>query len=233
MALTLEIVTPEARVYSDTIDTVVIPTTSGEVGILPGHIPLLTQIEHGELRVTKNGLTTLLAVSGGFAEIEGDHVHVLAENAITEEKIDENAVEAALKRAEDELKAAKDIDPQQYEHLQNLVRYSGVQLAVKRRRRSGQPVSPESPRRGSPRAFFVPASRPRAPRRRPRRPPQLLPVADLRPIARGRVPSGPPGSSLRPSVFGQPDPARHGRPWPWNRSNGHQARAPFTGKEIP
>jgi F-type H+-transporting ATPase subunit epsilon len=135
MALTLEIVTPEARVYSDTIDTVVIPTTSGEIGILPGHIPLLTQIEHGELRVTKNGLTTLLAVSGGFAEIEGDHIHVLAENAITEEKIDENAVEAALKRAEDELRAAKDIDPQQYEHLQNLVRYSGAQLAVKRRRR--------------------------------------------------------------------------------------------------
>ena len=135
MALTLEIVTPEARVYSDTIDTVVIPTTSGEIGILPGHIPLLTQIEHGELRVTKDGLTTLLAVSGGFAEIEGDHIHVLAENAITEEKIDENAVEAALKRAEDELRAAKDIDPQQYEHLQSLVRYSGVQLAVKRRRR--------------------------------------------------------------------------------------------------
>jgi F-type H+-transporting ATPase subunit epsilon len=135
MALTLEIVTPEARVYSDTIDTVVIPTTSGEVGILPGHIPLLTQIEHGELRVTKNGATQWLAVSGGFAEIEGDRVHVLAEHAITEEKIDEHAVEAALKRAEEELKEAKDGDPQQYEHLQSLVRYAGVQLAVKRRRR--------------------------------------------------------------------------------------------------
>ena len=135
MPLILEIVTPEARVYSDTIDTVVIPTTSGEVGILPGHIPLLTQIEHGELRVTKNGQTQWLAVSGGFAEVGGDKVHVLAEHAITEEKIDEHAVEAALKRAEQELKDAKDIDPQQYEHLQSLVRYSGVQLAVKRRRR--------------------------------------------------------------------------------------------------
>ncbi len=135
MPLILEIVTPEARVYSDTIDTVVIPTTSGEVGILPGHIPLLTQIEHGELRVTKNGQTVWLAVSGGFAEVEGDKVHVLAEHAITEEKIDEHAVEAALKRAEQELKDAKDIDPQQYEHLQSLVRYSGIQLAVKRRRR--------------------------------------------------------------------------------------------------
>jgi F-type H+-transporting ATPase subunit epsilon len=135
MPLTLEIVTPESRVYSDTIDTVVIPTAEGEVGILPGHIALLTQIENGELRVTKNGVTQFLAVSGGFAEVEGDRVHVLAEFAIDEEKIDEHAVEDALKRAEAQLAAAKDIDPQEYEHLQSLVRYSGVQLAVKRRRR--------------------------------------------------------------------------------------------------
>ncbi|MSU64780.1 MAG: ATP synthase F1 subunit epsilon [Opitutus sp.] len=135
MPLTLEIVTPEARVFSDTIDTVVIPTTEGEVGILPGHIPLLTQVEHGELRVTKNGQSFVLAVSGGFAEVEGDRVNILAEHAITEERIDEKAVEAALKRAEDELREAKHMDPQQYEHLQGLVRYSGVQLAVKRRRR--------------------------------------------------------------------------------------------------
>src|SRR3954470_17405507 len=135
MPLTLEIVTPEARVYSDTIDTVVIPTVEGEIGVLPGHIPLLTQVEHGELRVTKGNTTHWLAVGGGFAQIDGDRVRVLAEHAITEEKIDEHAVEVAMKRAEEELKAAKDMDPQQYEHLQSLVRYSGVQLAVKRRRR--------------------------------------------------------------------------------------------------
>jgi len=134
MPLTLEIVTPEAKVYSDTIDSVVIPTVEGEIGVLPGHIPLLTQIEHGELRVTKGAVSSLLAVSGGFAQIDGDRVRVLAEHAITEEKIDEHAVEAALKRAEEELKSAKNMDPQQYEHLQSLVRYSGVQLSVKRRR---------------------------------------------------------------------------------------------------
>jgi F-type H+-transporting ATPase subunit epsilon len=135
MSLTLEIVTPEARVYSDTIDTVVIPTTEGEIGILPGHIPLLTQVEHGELLVTKNGQTHWLAVSGGFAEVEGDRVHILAEHAITEEKIDEKVVEDAMKRAQQQLDDAKHLDPQQYEHLQSLIRYSGVQLAVKRRRR--------------------------------------------------------------------------------------------------
>jgi F-type H+-transporting ATPase subunit epsilon len=135
MPLILEIVTPDARVYSDTIDSVVIPTVEGEVGVLPGHIPLLTQVEDGELRVTKGNETLLLAVSGGFAEVEGDRVHVLAERAISEEKIDEKAVEEALKRAQKELDEAKHLDPQQYEHLQNLVRYSGIQLAVKRRRR--------------------------------------------------------------------------------------------------
>ena len=135
MPLTLEIVTPEARVYSDTIDTVVIPTVDGEIGILPGHIPLLTQVEHGELRVGKGTETLHLAVSGGFAQIDGDKVSVLAERAITEEHIDEKAVEEAMKRAERELATAKTMDPQELEHLQGLVRYAGVQLALKRRRR--------------------------------------------------------------------------------------------------
>ena len=135
MPLTLEIVTPEAKVYSDTIDSVVIPTVEGEIGVLPGHIPLLTQVEDGELRVTKGAATQLLVVSGGFAQVDDLKVRVLAERAISEEKIDEGAVEAALKRAEQQLREAKDIDPQQYEQLQGLVRYAGVQLAVKRKKR--------------------------------------------------------------------------------------------------
>lgn len=135
MSLTLEIVTPEARVYSDTIDTVVIPTVDGEVGILPGHIPLLTQVDHGELRVTKGNTTQWLAVGGGFAQVSGDKVSVLAERAIIEEKIDEHAVEEAMKRAEEKMKEAAHLDPAEFEHLQNLVRFSGTQLALKRRRR--------------------------------------------------------------------------------------------------
>ncbi len=135
MALTLEIVTPDNRVYSDTVDNVVIPTVEGEIGVLPGHLPLLTQVDHGELLVAKGASTEFLAVSGGFAQISGDKVSVLAEHACSEEGIDESAVEEAMKRAEKELEDAKDIDPHQFEHLQNLVRFSGVQLALKRRRR--------------------------------------------------------------------------------------------------
>ncbi len=135
MTLTLEIVTPEARVYSDTIDTVVIPTAEGEIGILPGHIPLLSQVDHGELRVTKGNATQLLAVSGGFVQVVDDRVSVLAEGAITEEKIDEHAVEAAMKRAEDALKGQDSLEPAEIERLESVVRFSVAQLALKRRRR--------------------------------------------------------------------------------------------------
>jgi F-type H+-transporting ATPase subunit epsilon len=134
MPLTLEIVTPEARVYADTVDTVVIPTVGGEIGILPGHIPLLTQVEHGELRVQKGAQTHFLAVSGGFAQISGDKVSVLAESAITEEKIDEKAVEIAMKRAEEALRNRAALEPAEVERLEGLVRFSIAQLGVKRRR---------------------------------------------------------------------------------------------------
>jgi F-type H+-transporting ATPase subunit epsilon len=135
MPLTLEIVTPEARVYSDTIDTVVIPTVDGEIGVLPGHIPLLTQVASGELRVTKGAATSVLAVSGGFAQIVADKISVLAESAIQEDKIDEHAVENAMKRAEDTLKAKDSLEPGEIERLESVVRFAVAQLGVKRRRR--------------------------------------------------------------------------------------------------
>lgn len=135
MPLTLEIVTPEDRVYSDTVDTVVIPTVEGEIGILPGHIPLLTQVAEGELRVTKGAETKGLVVGGGFAEIDGDRVKVLAEFAINEAQIDENAVEKAMQRAEEALKGKAKLDPAEIERLEGLVRFSVAQLGVKRKRR--------------------------------------------------------------------------------------------------
>ncbi len=134
MPLTLEIVTPEARVFSDTIDAVVIPTVEGEIGVLPGHIPLVTQMENGELRITKNGATLYLAVGKGFAQVAADSVSVLAENAINEEKIDEKVVEEAMKRAEDALRGKENLDPAEVERLEGIVRFSVAQLGVKRRR---------------------------------------------------------------------------------------------------
>jgi F-type H+-transporting ATPase subunit epsilon len=134
MPLTLEIVTPEARVFSASVDTVVVPTAAGEIGILPGHIPLLTQVVSGELRLVTDGVEKILVVGKGFAQIESDKVSILAEHAITEEKIDEKAVEQALQRAQTELTAAAHLDPAEQEILHELVRFAGIQLELKRRR---------------------------------------------------------------------------------------------------
>jgi F-type H+-transporting ATPase subunit epsilon len=135
MPLTLEIVTPEGRVFSDTVDTVVIPTVEGEIGILPGHIPLLTQVADGELRVTNSSGTKGLVVCGGFAEIEGDRVKILAEFAINEAQIDEDAAEKAMQRAEEALKGKQELDASEVERLESLVRFAVAQLGIKRRRR--------------------------------------------------------------------------------------------------
>lgn len=137
MSLTLEIVTPEARVYSDTVDNVVIPTLEGEIGVLPGHLPLLSQVTDGELRVAKGSNTETLVIGDGFVQVQGDKVSVLAEHAIEENSIDENAVEKAMQRAQTELQEAKNskIDPAEIERLESVVRFSVAQLLIKKKRR--------------------------------------------------------------------------------------------------
>lgn len=137
MPLTLEIVTPEARVYSNTVDTVVIPTVEGEIGILPGHLPLLSQVADGELRVTRGNETEALIIGEGFVEVQGDKVSILAEHAIEENQIDEDAVEKAMQRAQAALDEAKksNLDPAEVERLESVVRFAVVQLGIKRRRR--------------------------------------------------------------------------------------------------
>ena len=137
MSLTLEIVTPEARVYSDTVDNVVIPTLEGEIGVLPGHLPLLSQVTDGELRVAKGSNTETLVIGDGFVQVQGDKVSVLAEHAIEENSIDEDAVEKAMQRAQTELQEAKNskIDPAEIERLESVVRFSVAQLLIKKKRR--------------------------------------------------------------------------------------------------
>lgn len=135
--LTLEIVTPEAKVYSDTVDNVVVPTVEGEIGVLPGHLPLLSQVADGELRVTKGNDLETLVIGDGFVEIQGDKVSVLAEHAIEENQIDEDAVEKAMQRAQAALDEAKkdNLDPAEVERLESVVRFAVAQLGIKRRRR--------------------------------------------------------------------------------------------------
>ncbi|MCH8541663.1 MAG: ATP synthase F1 subunit epsilon [Opitutales bacterium] len=135
MSLHLEIVTPHGKAYESPVDQVILPTKQGEVGLLPGHLPLLTQVDAGELRVLKKGKTEYLAVSSGFAQVMQDKISVLTESAIDVEEIDPTVVEQAMAKAQAELKEAADIDPEEMERLETMVRYHQAQLLVKRKKR--------------------------------------------------------------------------------------------------
>lgn len=134
MSLQLEIVTPQGKAYESAVDQVILPTRKGEVGILPGHLPLLTQVDAGELRVLKGGKTEYLAVSQGFAEVMQNRVSVLAEFAIDVDEIDPLAVEKAMTKAQAKLKESVDMDPDELERLETMVRYHQAQLLVKRKK---------------------------------------------------------------------------------------------------
>src|SRR3954447_14904629 len=94
--LRLEIVTPEKTAYSQDVDMVTLPGSEGELGVYPNHVPLLTTLKPGELRVLQNGSESYLAVGEGFVEIRGDGVSVLTDMALEAEKIDLSAAEAAV-----------------------------------------------------------------------------------------------------------------------------------------
>src|SRR5580658_3664349 len=109
--LKLEIVTPEAKIYSEDVDMVTLPGTEGEMGVYPQHVPLMTQLAAGEIIVRKGGQDFFLAVGDGFAEITADHVSVLTDMAIAAENIDEAKAEEARRQAEARLtQAAGDED---------------------------------------------------------------------------------------------------------------------------
>jgi F-type H+-transporting ATPase subunit epsilon len=136
MSLKLEIITPEKVVFNETVEGVILPTETGEVGILPGHIPLLTIINPGKLQVTQEGKREDIAVDKGFARILGDTVSVLTEAAIDIEEIDIEAVEAAQERAEAALRKARTentMDPAEIEKLESIIRFSIAQKLTKQK----------------------------------------------------------------------------------------------------
>jgi F-type H+-transporting ATPase subunit epsilon len=98
--LQLEVVTPERRVLAESVDTVTVPGFGGELGILPGHTPLISRLQTGVLSYTKDGRTLQLHVSGGFVEVNDDRVSVLAEIAERPEEIDAARARLARERVE-------------------------------------------------------------------------------------------------------------------------------------
>jgi F-type H+-transporting ATPase subunit epsilon len=98
--LQLEVVTPERRVLAESVDMVTVPGFGGELGILPGHTPLISRLQTGVLSYTQAGETQQLHVSGGFVEVNDDRVSVLAEIAERPEEIDAARARLARERLE-------------------------------------------------------------------------------------------------------------------------------------
>jgi F-type H+-transporting ATPase subunit epsilon len=131
--LKLEIVTPEAKIFSDDVDMVTLTGVEGEMGILPQHVPLMTQLCAGEIVARKGADTIFLAVGDGFVQVTGDRVAILTDMAIRAENIDEATAEEARRRAEARL--AEKITDEEAARVHAALINITTQLRIKRQRR--------------------------------------------------------------------------------------------------
>jgi F-type H+-transporting ATPase subunit epsilon len=131
--LKLEIVTPEAIVFSEDVELVTLPSLEGEIGVYPHHVRLVAQLVPGEILVTKDGQERALAVGEGLAEIGARHVAIWTDMAIPADRIDEARVEEARARAAARLQ--EKISDEEVASVNASLARSLAQLQVKRRRR--------------------------------------------------------------------------------------------------
>lgn len=131
--LQLEIVTPDATVYSEAVEMVTLPAVEGQMGVLPQHVRLMTQMVPGELIVRKDGHEDFLAVGEGLVEITNDHVSIVTNMAVAIESIDEAAAEEARQRAAARLR--EKLSSEEVASVNASLARSLAQLHVKRRHR--------------------------------------------------------------------------------------------------
>jgi len=131
--LKLEIVTPEAKIFSDDVDMVTLTGSEGEMGILPQHMPLMTQLVAGEIVVNKGRETFFLAVGDGFVQVTGDRVSILTDMAIHAENIDEAKAEEARRRAE--VRLDEKVSDEEAARVNAVLAHATTQLKIKRRHR--------------------------------------------------------------------------------------------------
>ncbi len=131
--LLLEIVTPVERIFSGEVDEVVIPGIEGELGILPEHSPLLTQVTPGELRYRQGTKENRMAIGEGFVEVTPAQISLLTDLAVNAADIDEQQVQEAIRRAEATMREPH-IGGEELAFVQANLEKSLAQLRVKRRR---------------------------------------------------------------------------------------------------
>ena len=129
----LEIITAERLVYADDVEVLVAPGIEGELGILPHHAPLMTALQPGEIMIRKEAEETYLAVSGGFLEVMGNQVTILADACERSDEIEEGRAQKAMEDATERLASrGEDLD---LEQAAMAVKRQATRLRVARRRR--------------------------------------------------------------------------------------------------
>ena len=129
----LEIVTPQATVYSEDVDMVTLPGIEGQMGILPHHVRLMTRLVPGEMIMRKNGQVRFMAVGEGLIEVTSDRVSIVTDMAVPTENIDEAKAEEARQRAAARLR--EKISSAEVASVNAALARSLAQLRVKRRHR--------------------------------------------------------------------------------------------------
>ena len=129
--LKLEIVTPEAKIFSEDVEMVTLTGIDGEMGIYPTHMPLMTQMVAGEIIARKDGQNIFLAVGDGFVQVTGERVAVLTDMAIRSENIDEAKATEALQRAE--VRLAEKLSDEEAATVQASIAHASAQIKVKQR----------------------------------------------------------------------------------------------------
>ncbi len=130
--LKLEIVTPDATVFSEDVHMVTLPAVDGQIGVLPHHVPLLTQLIPGEMIVRKDGRETFVAVGEGLVLVTRDAVSIVTDMAIAAGSIDEAKAEEARQRAAARLRDK--LSDEDVASVNAALARSLAQLKVKRRR---------------------------------------------------------------------------------------------------
>ena len=115
MTLTVRVIAPDKTVWDSEAEEIILPSTTGQLGILSGHAPLLTALDIGVMRVRpeKSKDWVAIAVLGGFAEVEADEVTILINGAEREDDIDQEAARSAYNEAEARLQKAESTDIQE------------------------------------------------------------------------------------------------------------------------
>lgn len=138
MPLQLKVVTPERTVLEETVDSVTAMTESGEITILPGHIPLVSNLQAGELRIRKGSEESYLAASTGFIQVRpGNEVVVLADTAERLEELEIEKIEAAKERAEKLLAEKRHEGEEAFAHASAMLERELARHRVALKRKSG------------------------------------------------------------------------------------------------